>query len=279
MKDLNGKVAVVTGAANGIGLGLAEALADQGCSLVLLDVETDALAAVAARLGGRTEVLSQTVDVADAARVQAAAAATRERFGGAQLLFANAGVTMTGRPTAAMSMNDWQWVVGANLFGVIHSVNAFLPLLNTASEAHIVITASGICSFAGIPLNAPYCATKAAVLSYAESLYHEHKLFGSTVGVSALCPGTVPGTLAESERRRPAHLPDLCETDPAPPGVRERLAAIRDEGLPVAEVARMTLDAIREDRFYVITHPENGDIVEARGKNARAGRNPEIALS
>jgi NAD(P)-dependent dehydrogenase (short-subunit alcohol dehydrogenase family) len=276
LTDLKGRTAVVTGAANGIGLGLAEALAQAGCKLVLVDIEADTLETVAGRLRrAGSEVMAVTADVASWDQVQELAAETKVRFGGVDLVCANAGVTLVGRPVAALSMNDWNWVIGTNLFGVIHTVQAFLPLLREADEAHIVITASGVCSFMGVALNAPYCASKAAILSYAETLYREMKTSGSPIGVTALCPGAVSATLNLSERRRPANLPDLCETDLAPPGFRENLEKMRNEGLKPASVAQSCLAAIREDRFYVITHPENGDMVEARGKDARAGRNPQ----
>ena len=278
MQDFEGKVAVVTGAANGIGLALAESLAGAGCKLVLADVEADSLDAAAERLGrGGTEVVAVPTDVASRDAVLALATATEAAFGGAELVFANAGVSMVGRPFAALSMNDWDWVLGVNLYGVIHTVQAFMPILQRAQEAHFILTASGVCSFMGVPLNAPYCASKAAVISFAETMYREFAAAKSHIGVSALCPGAVMATLDRSEIRRPARHPDLSESDPTPPGFREYLQAIRTEGLATAEVARMTLDGIREKRFYIMTHQENGAMVEARGLDAQAGRNPMTA--
>lgn len=276
MQDFKGRVAVITGAANGIGLGLAEALAAEGCKLVLADIETEALEAVAARLRTTTEAIAVPCDVAHYDQVEALAKATEDAFGGAQLVFANAGVTTVGRPTAALSMNDWSWILGTNLFGVIHTVQAFMPMLKREHEAAMVITASGVCAFMGVPLNAPYCASKAAVISYAETLYREHTLAKSPVGIHALCPGAVIATLHRSEDRRPASLPDLCETDPAPPGFRQQLEAIRGDGLTAAQVAQMTLEGIRAGKLYIMTHPENAHMVEARGLDASAGRNPQM---
>lgn len=277
MERLEGRVAVVTGAANGIGAALSRALADAGCRLVLLDVEQDRLDGLAGELVGRgAEVLAKVTDVASWEAMEAAAVATRERFGGAHLIFANAGVTMVGRPVSAMSMNDWNWVLGTNLNGVLHTVHAFLPQLQDADDAHIVITASGVCSFMGVGGNAPYCASKAAVLSFAESLFREMAAAKSHIHVTALCPGAVPATLNESERRRPAHLPDLCEGDPTPPGFREMLAKIRNEGLPASEAARICLEAVLANQFYAMTHSDAAAMIEARGQDAVARRNPQV---
>lgn len=278
MENLNGRVAVVTGAANGIGAALARALAGEGCKLVLVDVDVERpqLDKIAEELrAGGSDVLAEVADVASWDAMQALARKTEEHFGGAHLIFANAGVTVVGRPITAMSMNDWNWVLGVNLFGVIHTVHAFLPQLQKADDAQIVITASGVCSFMGVGLNAPYCASKAAVISFAESLYRELATTKSHIHVTTLCPGAIPATLSDSEKRRPAHLPDLCETDPSPPGFRDMLKKIRDDGLPAAEGARICLDAVKTNQFYAMTHSDAAVMIEARGKDAVARRNPQ----
>lgn len=279
MKDFRGHTAVITGAANGIGAAMAEQLAAEGCRLALMDIEEASLAALAERLtAGGAEVLARSFDVADGAAFNRFAADVLGRFGTVNLVVANAGVTTVGRPAAALSLNDWHWVLGTNIFGVVHAVQAFLPALMAQPDSHIAITASGVCSFTGVALNAPYCASKAAVISYAETLYRELAMANPPVGVTAICPGTTLATFQDSDRRRPAHLPDLSESDPVPPGFREMLAKIRADGLTSEEVARQSLEAIRENRFYVITHPENGPIAAARGNDAAAARNPSLGL-
>lgn len=279
MRDFRGRTAVITGAANGIGAAMAEQLADEGCALALMDIETESLDALRAKLEARgATVMARSFDVADWDAFDGFAKDVLARFGAVHLVVANAGVTTVGRPAGALSINDWRWVLGTNIYGVVHAVQAFLPALMAQPDSHIAITASGVCSFTGVALNAPYCASKAAVISYAETLYRELSQANPPVGVTAICPGTTIATFQNSDLRRPAHLPDLSETDPSPPGFREMLAKIRADGLTSEDVARQSLDAIRENRFYVITHPENGPIAAARGNDAAAARNPSVGL-
>tara|TARA_R110000868_G_scaffold86449_6_gene242462 strand:+ start:1616 stop:2455 length:840 start_codon:yes stop_codon:yes gene_type:complete len=279
MERLEGRVAVITGGANGIGAALARGLAGEGCKLVLVDVEIErpALDAIAKELRANgTQVMAEAADVASWDAMQALATKVQEEFGGTQLVVANAGVTLVGRPMAMMSMNDWNWVLGVNLFGVIHTVQAFMPQLVAANDAQVVITASGVCSFMGVGGNGPYCASKAAVISYAESLYRELAAAKSHIHVTALCPGAVPATLGDSEKRRPATLPDLLEVDPAPPGFREMLKKMRDDGLPPQDAAQICIDAIKTNQFYAMTHSDAADWIKARGEDAVARRNPNV---
>jgi len=279
MKDFQGRVAVITGAANGIGAAMAEQLAGEGCRLALMDIESDSLEALRARLAAAgADVLARSFDVADWDAFDAFARDVLAHFGTVNLVVANAGVTTVGRPAAALSVNDWRWVLGTNVYGIVHAVQAFLPTLMGQPDSHIAITASGVCSFTGVALNGPYCASKAAAISYAETLYRELAMANPPVGVTAICPGTTIATFQNSDQRRPAHLPDLSESDPTPPGFGEMLAKIRADGLTSQEVARQSIDAIRENRFYVITHPENGPIAAARGNDAAAARNPSVGL-
>ena len=263
MQRLSGRVAVITGAAHGIGLALAEALAREGCRLVLTDVEATALDAAAKRLTqAGAEVVALPADVAREGDLIALAQATRARFGEAHILCANAGVTLAGRAMSTLTPADWRWILDVNVMGVVHTLAAFLPLLREADEAHVMVTASGVGSFTGSAFNAPYSASKAAVLSLTESLFRELKTEAPHIGVSALCPGAVATTLRASERRRPGA---VLEADPV---------AVREHGLPASAVADMALTAIRERRFWVITHPQEGDLFEARGRSARTGEDP-----
>jgi NAD(P)-dependent dehydrogenase (short-subunit alcohol dehydrogenase family) len=263
MRTISGRVVVITGAAHGIGRALAETFAAEGCRLVLTDVEAPALSAAAARLAaGGAEVLALAGDVSREGDLMALAEAARARFGDAHILCANAGVTLAGRSMADLTAADWRWILDVNVMGVIHTLTAFLPMLKAADEGHVMVTCSGVGSFTGSAFNAPYSASKAAVLSLTESLFRELKTQAPGVGVSALCPGAVATTLRASDRRRPGA------------GVAEEPAAVREHGLPASVVADMALTAIRERRFWVITHPEEGELLEARGKSARAGCDP-----
>lgn len=263
MEQLSGRVAVITGAAHGIGLALAQAFAAEGCALVLTDLEAAALERAAARLADAgAQVLAQPGDVAREADMDALAGAARARFGGAHILCANAGVTLAGRAISGLSAADWRWIMEVNVLGVVHTLTAFLPLLREADDAHVAVTASGVGSFTGSAFNAPYSASKAAVLSIAESLFRELKIEAPHVGVSALCPGAVATTLRAAERRRPGA------------GRPAGQAAVREHGMAAATVAAMTLEAVRARRFWVITHPEDGELLEARGRSARAGTDP-----
>ena len=262
MDRLSGRVAVITGAAHGIGLALAEAFANEGCRLVLTDIEARALEAGAARLTqAGADVLALPADVAREGDLIALAEATRARFGEAHILCANAGVTLAGRAMADLTPADWRWILDVNLLGVIHTLSAFLPLLREADEAHVLVTASGVGSFTGSAFNAPYSASKAAVLSVTESLFRELKTESPHIGVSALCPGAVATTLRASARRRTS-------------GTMQGEAPVREHRLPAATDADMALAAIRERRFWVITHPEEGELLEARGRSARSGTDP-----
>lgn len=263
MRQMAGRVAVVTGAAHGIGLALAQAFAAEGCRLVLGDLEGPALTVVGERLrASGAEVLVMPIDVSREGDLHALANIALDTFGGAHILCANAGVTLAGRPISALTAADWRWVLDVNVMGAVNALSAFLPILKVQDEAHVMITASGVGSFTGSGFNAPYSASKAAVLSLTESLYRELKTEAPHVGVTALCPGAVATTLRASERRRPGA------------GVQDDPAAVRDHGLPASRVAQMALTAIRDSRFWAITHPEDGDILEQRGRSARAGRDP-----
>ncbi|MDB5432681.1 MAG: short-chain alcohol dehydrogenase [Caulobacter sp.] len=263
MRQLAERVAVITGAAHGIGLALAEAFAAEGCRLVLADLEAHPLEAAAGRLrAAGAQVLAMPTDVTREGDLQALSAITIDTFGAAHILCANAGVTLAGRPISALAAADWRWILDVNVMGAVHALNAFLPILKAQDEAHVMVTASGVGSFTGSAFNAPYSASKAAVLSLTESLYRELRTEAPHVGVTALCPGAVATTLRASERRRPG------AARPAD------AATAREHGLRASAVADMALAAIRETRFWAITHPEDGDILEQRGRDARAGRDP-----
>jgi NAD(P)-dependent dehydrogenase (short-subunit alcohol dehydrogenase family) len=269
-----GKVAVVTGAASGIGLALAERFARAGLDMVLADVEETALRAAAqkvAGLGART--LAVPTDVSDEAAVRALAAASVDRFGAVHVVCNNAGVASHADPWFG-PVSAWRWVLGVNLWGVIHGVRAFLPLLAAQGEGHIVNTASA----AGlIPATSPpYDAAKHAVVAISEDLYKAIRVAGLPVGVSVLCPGWVRTGIADAERNWPAGLGEV----PPPAATAEvtvpHLQRALDEGMAPAAVAHLVADAVAANRFWVFTDPGFTEIALRRWRRIAEGHNPEI---
>lgn len=255
MKNLNGKVAVVTGAASGIGLSLARACAAEGMKVVLADVEREALERAARETAtGGAETLAVETDVSSEAEVRRLAERTLERFGAAHLLFCNAGVG-AGSLLWASSAKDWEWTLGVNLWGTIHAVNAFVPtMLSQGEEGRVVITSSDA-GLVGGPFNGIYRVSKHALTAYAETLHHELSIVGAKVGVSVLCPGFTRTRICDAGRNRPERLRNKPGevADIPTKGFDDFIRAGVERGLSPDEVAAETLRAVREGRFYVIT--------------------------
>jgi NAD(P)-dependent dehydrogenase (short-subunit alcohol dehydrogenase family) len=251
MKDLAGKVAVVTGAASGIGRAMAERFAAEGMKVVLADVEDGALRQTAHELTARgATVLAARTDVSRADEVAALAERTRAAFGAVHVLCNNAGVGIGGMMWEH-SLADWEWVLGVNLWGVIHGCRTFVPImLEQGGEAHIVNTAS-MAGLVSTPLMSVYNVTKQGVVALSETLQHDLTLKGSAIKVSVLCPGFVATAIADADRNRPGKSEAAPAFAQMQPLVRAAVAA----GIPAAQVAADVVDAIRADRFYVITHP------------------------
>jgi NAD(P)-dependent dehydrogenase (short-subunit alcohol dehydrogenase family) len=263
---LPGHVAVVTGAGSGIGEALASAVGAAGARLVLADVETEALERVAAALtADGVEVLAVPTDVSDADAVDRLARAAVERFGRVDVLCNNAGVS-TFNLLADQTLVDWRWVLSVNLWGVVHGVQTFVPIMRAqGTPAHIVNTSSIAGLWSGIPFIGPYAVSKVGVVSLSETLNAELRHEQSPIGVSVLCPSSVGTNVMEAERNRPSSLGAEQRTDTA----EQVRLMIRDglfgsDGKPPAVVAAMTLDAIRRDRFWIITHASARATLEAR---------------
>jgi NAD(P)-dependent dehydrogenase (short-subunit alcohol dehydrogenase family) len=268
MKDLDGKVAVVTGAASGIGLGLTERFVAEGMSVVMADIETPALEKQAARLAeAGAPVLAVPCDVADPDQIDALRDQTLATYGTVHVLCNNAGVA-TGRTNLRTKPEAWQWVVGVNLLGVAYGVSAFGPLLVEQGEGHIVNTASeaGLCS---TPVLGSYHATKYGVVGLSESLAME--LDGTGVGVSCLCPELVATKIFEASRNAPEHL-----GWPAPPAVPiEQIEQwMSTVAMDPADVAADVVYAVRANRFWVLTHQVTVERMKLRNADLEAGRNP-----
>lgn len=277
MRELNGKVAVVTGSASGIGRAVAEALAHEGMRLVLADVEEEPLREAEQSLeSSGTEVLAVPTDVSDPDSVEQLATRAKERFGQVHLLHNNAGVGGGGL-TWQLPLPVWQWIVGVNLWGVVHGIRSFVPDMVEAGEGHVVNTASIAGLLAGPGLGA-YGATKHAVVAISESLHHELSLTGSPVRVSVLCPGAVSTRIVDADRNWPARLGPRPQPpgDPALQAVGEMVRRHIAEGLPPERVAGMVVAAVREERFWILTHPDQGAAVERRAATAAAGGTPQL---
>jgi NAD(P)-dependent dehydrogenase (short-subunit alcohol dehydrogenase family) len=269
-----GRVAVVTGAASGIGFALSERFAAEGMRVVMADIEEPALAEAADLLAGRgAEVLPVPTDVARDDQVDALRDRALEAFGAVHVVCNNAGVSGTGRPVWEMTRRDWEWVLGVNLWGVINGVRAFVPVLLEQDAGHVVNTAS----LAGVTTGVlgPYSVTKHGVVALSEGLYFQLAQRGAAVGVSVLCPGWVRTRIGESDRNRPA------DVDPPPPldaALAEGFRSLLENGMEPSSVAGHVVEGIRANRFYVLTHPDMTDGIRRRAEEVLSGGPPGAAF-
>ncbi len=274
MEQLEGKVAVVTGAASGIGFALAKAFVAEGMKVAMGDIEKDALDAAAATVrdaGG--EVLTATLDVSVAEEVDRFRDVVLDNFGSVHVICNNAGVG-AGGIMWELSDAQWRWVLGVDLFGVVNGIRAFVPHLVAQNEGHVVNTAS-IAGMTSTPGMGPYNASKHAVVTISETLFHELRMFGApNVGGSVFCPGFVRTRIAESDRNAPPELRSSGSDDPQADGVRALIQTMISSGMEPDEVARRVVDAIKNRQFYIFTHPESIAWVRARCNAILEGDDP-----
>jgi len=277
MKDFKDKVAVVTGAASGIGRGMAEVFAGAGMKVVLSDIERPALEKTSRwLLATGADVHAVVTDVSRPEQVDELAEQTLRKYGAVHVLCNNAGVGNPGGSRSWMStLKDWNWIVGVNLMGVVHGIRSFLPIMiNQGTEAHIVNTAS----LAGlIPgMMTLYCTTKFAVVGLSESVNLELKRDNLKPRISVLCPGFVDTNILDSQRNRPAERTNdtPAPVSPAAHAVREWLGEQLKQGLSPRAVGEQVLAAIRDERFYILTHPAETPAIEQRMRDIVRGDNP-----
>ena len=268
MKSLEGKVAVVTGAASGIGLGMTESFASRGMKVAMADVEEDALEREAARLSrANFEVAPFVVNVASFEAVDALADRVEAWFGNFHVVCNNAGVSGGGgpQPIWAQSQNNWDWVMGVNFWGVVHGLRAFVPrIIAHGEEGHVVNTSSilGLTTGAG----SIYGVSKHAVARLTEGLFHDLKTANANIGVTLLCPGMIATNIITSARNRPDALTDAADEPDA--ARRAAIAAMdarfKEGGMAPREVGEKVAQAILDDQFYLLTHAENMEGVQRR---------------
>jgi len=279
INDFAGKTAVLTGAGSGFGLECARIGARLGMNLVLADVQQDALDAAAAEMqAAGAQVLARKVDVSNAAQMEQLAADVLQRFGAPHLVFNNAGVGAGGLVWES-TVKDWEWVLGVNLWGVVHGVRLFTPMMLAAAKAdpawrgHIVNTAS-MAGLVDAPNMGIYNVSKHAVVSLSETLYQDLSLVTDQIGASVLCPFFVPTGIAQSHRNRPGDLPADKPTKSQLIGQAMSDKAVTSGKVTAAEVAQKVFDAAAQGQFYIYSHPKAIASVQVRMEDIMLGRNP-----
>jgi NAD(P)-dependent dehydrogenase (short-subunit alcohol dehydrogenase family) len=278
MKELKGKVAAVTGAASGLGRSMALAFAAEGMDVALADVDEVSLSTVQEEILAKdVRAITLKVDVSQAAQVEGFRDQALTRLGGLHVVCNNAGVSPLG-PVWENSVADWQWILGVNLWGVIHGVRAFAPRLIAQNEGHIVNTAS-VAGLISPPGSGAYNVTKHAVVALSESLQHDLRERNSRVGVSVLCPAYVPTRITESERSRPKELA-VAKKSPETLAREAMLKkAVTSGKVSADQVAQAVVAAIKNERFYILTHPRIKGAIQARMEDILEGRAPRNPMA
>ena len=280
MKNFEGRVAVVTGAASGIGRALAERFAAEGMHVVLADIDSHKLYDLASAIqNANVKVLAIRTDVAQAGEVENLAERTIAEFGSVHLLCNNAGLPGEFLWTWEQSAETWERILGVNLFGVIHGIRAFVPrMLGQNSDCHIVNTAS-VAGVTSLPFLAPYHVTKHAVVTLSESLHFELKMLNARIGVTVLCPGPVQTPILNAAPRDSLNLPgEFAEHKREPAAWHLAWQKLLVGGRAPAEMAEAVIEAIRNERFYAFPAPELMPVVRTRMEDILEQHNPELTL-
>ncbi|WP_027015968.1 SDR family oxidoreductase [Comamonas composti] len=279
IKNFKGKTAVLTGAGSGFGLECARIAAQKGMNLVLVDVQQQALDQAEAELKQTgVRVMARRVDVSKAEQMQALADEVQSTFGAPHFVFNNAGVG-SGGLVWENSVADWEWVLGVNLWGVIHGVRLFTPMMLQAAktdpdfEGHIVNTAS-MAGLLAPPNMGIYNVSKHAVVSLSETLYQDLALVSDQISASVLCPYFVPTGISHSERNRPGALAAQPQTASQKIGQAMTDKAVVSGKVTAAEVAQKVFDALVANQFYIYSHPQALGSVQTRMEDVVQGRNP-----
>ena len=277
MKHFKNKVAVITGAGSGIGRAIANRCGQVGMKVVLADIEQQALDRAEQELKSiGAGVMAVRTDVSSADSVEALAQKALHAFGGVHLLFNNAGVG-AGSTVWDSTLADWQWVMGVNFWGVIHGIRAFMPLmLAQDTECHIVNTAS-VAGLLPYHPSAPYQVTKHAVVALSENLYFSLAQRNAKIKVSVLCPGWVKTRILESERNRPEEYLNPSQQQilsPENEAIMQEMRQAVEAGMSPDHLAGFVFDAIREEKFYILSHPEFTPAIQTRMEDILEQRNP-----
>jgi len=278
MENFKGRVAVVTGAASGIGRALAERFAEEGMKIVLADVEAPALDKAEAEMkADGADVLSVQTDVSKSADLDALAEKTLSAYSKVDILCNNAGVAVGG-PCWSITESDWEWVMGVNLWGVINGLRSFVPIMMKNSDGGHIVNTGSMSSFTAPAGMAPYATSKHGILALSECLFHDLEQAGSSINVSVLCPGWVNTNIAASSRNRPEGPISNEDLDPTVREHKEAAVKALEDGLAPKEVAEEVLGAIAEQRFYVLPEPQWKSVIQARVEDIINDRDPGIPV-
>ncbi|MEK6211329.1 MAG: SDR family oxidoreductase [Pseudomonadota bacterium] len=279
MKEFKDRVAVVTGAASGLGRAMALRFAREGMKIVLADVQADALKKTEAEFEqAGFPILAVRTDVSKGKDVEALADKAFKTFGGVHVLCNNAGVA-PGGTVWEHTEKDWEWTLGVNVWGVIHGIRAFVPrMLEQNVDCHVVNTAS-VAGLLSLPGMSVYCVSKHSVVTLTECLHHDLVEFGAKVRASVLCPAYVPTGISDSERNRPASLHEGKKKSPEDLKREEQLRhAVQSGRISAEQIAEIVLEAIRTEKFYILPHQKIKPAIETRMQDILQEREPTNTL-
>lgn len=282
MKEFNGKVALVTGAAHGIGYAFSKEAAERGMKLALVDIDEPALNQVAEELRGlNAEVLVCVTDVSVYEEAKASVQATMDKYGQIDVLFANAGIATAGS-ILTIPIRDWEWAMAVNTMGIVHYVHEVLPIMEAQkTPAHLMCTASIAGLRAGMAVNPPYFASKHAAVSVAESVKAEVESTGCDIGVSVFCPMYVATDIHNCEKHRPARFWDASDPFYRSEEYIKAREAFRDNvtgGMPLDNIGKRLFQAIEDNQMYIVTHTQTIPYIEERHRAIEADAKKELEL-